>query len=95
MSDPPSPPPGFTGQRSHVIASAVDGAHTVTLAWYTFPGSVALVPYVELHETHDGARPGRVMALSTLVHLAQNVSEDEVWTIGGRETPGPVLPSRP
>ena len=86
---PPSPPPGFTGQRSHVLATAVDGAHTVTLAWYTFPGSVALVPYVELSESHDGARPGRVMALSTLVHLAQNVGEDEVWQIGGRETPGP------
>ena len=88
MSDPPSPPPGFTGQRSHVLATAVDGAHTVTLAWYTFPRSVALVPYVELSESHDGARPGRVMALSTLVHLAQNVGDDEVWQIGGREIPG-------
>ena len=95
MSDSPSPPPGFTGQRSHVIASAVDGAHTVTLAVYRFPpgdgdppGHVD-VPYIELSESHDGARPGRVMALSALVHLAQNVGEDEVWQIGGREMPGP------
>jgi hypothetical protein len=29
------------------------------------------------------------MALSALVHLAQNVGDDEVWEIGGRETPGP------
>lgn len=94
MSDPPSPPPGFLGTRSHVIASAQDGAHTVTLAVYRFPpgdgdppGHVD-VPYIELHETHDGARPGRVMALSALVHLAQNVGDDEVWEIGGRETPG-------
>ena len=97
MSDPPSPGPGFLGTRSHVLASAQDGAHTVTLAVYRFddPGHAPVdVPYVELSESHDGARPGRVMALSTLVHLAQNVSEDEVWTIGGRETPGPVLPSR-
>ena len=104
---PPSPPPGFTGQRSHVIASAQDGAHTVTLAVYRFPpgdgdppGPID-VPYVELSESHDGARPGRVMALSTLVHLAQNVGDDEVWQIGGRETPGPratlppTMPSLP
>ncbi len=95
MSDPPSPPPGFLGTRSHVIASAQDGAHTVTLAVYRFPpgdgdppGHVD-VPYIELSESHDGARPGRVMALSALVHLCQNVGDDEVWQIGGRETPGP------
>ena len=89
---PPSPPPGFTGTRSHVIARAVDGAHHVTLAVYRFddPGHAPVdVPYVELSESHDGARPGCVMALSALVHLVQNVGEDEVWQIGGRETPGP------
>lgn len=90
----PSPPPGFTGVRFRVLAAAVDGPHHVTLAVYRFPpgdgdppGPID-VPYVELHETHDGARPARVMALSTLVHLAQNASDDEVWEIGGRETPG-------
>ena len=54
MSDSPSPPPGFTGQRSHVIASAQDGAHTVTLAVYRFddPGHAPIeVPYVELSES--------------------------------------------
>ena len=88
---PPAPPPGFTGVRSRVLAHAQDGAHHVTLAIYTFddPGHAPVeVPYVELHETHDGARPGRVMALSALVHLCQNASDDEVWAIGGRETPG-------
>lgn len=90
----PAPPPGFTGTRFRVLAAAVDGPHHVTLAVYRFPpgdgdppGAID-VPYVELHETHDGARPGRVMALSALVHLAQNASDDEVWAIGGRETPG-------
>ncbi len=88
---PPAPPPGFTGVRSRVLAHAQDGAHHVTLALYAFddPGHAPVeVPYVELHETHDGARPGRVMALSALVHLCQNASDDEVWAIGGRETPG-------
>ncbi len=100
---PPSPPPGFTGTCSHVIARAVDGAHHVTLAVYRFddPGHAPIdVPYVELSESHDGAQPGRVMALSTLVHLCQNVGDDEVWQIGGRETPGPratlaAMPSLP
>lgn len=90
----PATPPGFTGVRSRVLAHAVDGAHHVTLALYAFddPGHAPVeVPYVELHETHDGARPGRVMALSALVHLAQNASDDEVWSIGGRETPGPPM----
>ena len=94
---PPSPPPGFTGVRSRVLAHAVDGAHHITLAVYRFPPGDGDpprpidVPYVELHETHDSARPGRVMALSALVHLAQNASDDEVWAIGGRETPGPPM----
>ena len=91
---PPAPPPGFTGVRSRVLAHAQDGAHHVTLAIYTFddPGHAPVdVPYVELSETHDGARPGRVMALSALVHLCQNASDDEVWAIGGRETPGPPM----
>ena len=92
---PPAPPPGFTGVRSRVLAHAQDGAHHVTLAIYTFddPGHAPVeVPYVEMGETHDSARPGRVMALSALVHLAQNASDDEVWAIGGRDTPGPPAP---
>jgi hypothetical protein len=91
---PPSPPPGFTGVRHRILAAAQDGPHHVTLAVYRFPpgdgdppGAID-VPYVELHETHNGARPGRVMALSAIVHMAQNASDDEVWAIGGRETPG-------
>ena len=80
-------PDGFAGIRVRTIATATDGAHHVTIAEYRFAdGSV--LPYIEMRETHDGARPGRVMSLSALVHLAQNVSDREVWEIGGRETPG-------
>ena len=81
---PPSPPLGFAGRRVAPIAIARDGAHTVALARYAFDDG-SLVPYVELRETHDGSRPGRVMALSTLVHLAQNVGDDEIWEIGNRD----------
>lgn len=80
----PPPPPGFTGERNKVIGDARDGAHTVRLVEYAFPDG-SRVPYAELHETHDGARPGRVMALSALVHLAQNVTDLEVWAIGNRD----------
>lgn len=86
---PPSPPAGFLGERLAPIATASDADHHVAVVPYRFATDGGIALYVELHETHDGARPGRVMALSTLVHLCQNVGEDEVWQIGGRETPGP------
>ncbi len=79
----PTPPAGFTGIRGRVIGEAIDGAHIVRLVEYVFPGG-DVVPYVEAHETHDGARPGKVMALSTLVHLMQNVGDNEAWEIGNR-----------
>lgn len=86
LSDVPPPPPGFLGKRGRVLGEAHDGLHVVRLAEYTFPdGSV--VPYAELHETHDGQYPGRVMAISVLVHLAQNVGEMEVWEINNRQGP--------
>jgi len=80
----PHLPPGFAGQRGRILGEARDGAHVVRIAEYTFHDGSS-VPYAELHETHDGARPGRVMALSALVHLAQNATDHEVWTIGDRE----------
>lgn len=88
MRAPPAPP-GFTGKRGAVVGSASDGAHHVTIANYSFPDG-STIPYVELHEDmdHDGARAGRVMAISTLVHLAQNASENEVFEIGNRKAPG-------
>lgn len=76
-------PEGFAGVRVRTIGEAVDGAHVVRLALYRFPdGSEAA--YVEAHETHDGARPGRVACLSAVVHLLQNVGADEMWQIGNR-----------
>lgn len=82
----PAAPLGFLGKRGRVLGEADDGLHVVRLAEYEFPdGSV--VPYAELHETHDGQYPGRVMALSVLVHLAQNVGASEVWEINNREGP--------
>lgn len=86
ISDVPTAPPGFLGKRGRELGEAQDGLHVVRLAEYAFPdGSV--VPYAELHETHDGQYPGRVMALSVLVHLAQNVGASEVWEINNREGP--------
>lgn len=86
LSAVPAAPLGFLGKRGRVLGEADDGLHVVRLAEYEFPdGSV--VPYAELHETHDGQYPGRVMALSVLVHLAQNVGASEVWEINNREGP--------
>lgn len=90
--DAPPLPPGFTGNRGKVIGEARDGAHVVRIVEYVFPDG-SRVPYVELHETHDGARPGRVMALSALVHLAQNVTDLEVWAIGNRDQRPAEAPS--
>ena len=86
-SDAPKASEGFGGTRVRTLGEAVDGAHVVRLALYGFADG-SEVPYLEAHETHDGARAGRVMSLSAAVHLMQNVSDDEVWTIGSREKAG-------
>lgn len=94
-ADVPAPPPGFTGVRRRTLAEAKDGDHVVRFGLYRFHDG-SEVAYLEAHETHDGARPGRVMALSTVVHLVQNVDETvEVWQIGARETPGVGMTARP
>lgn len=96
MTDAPVPvppaPPGFTGQRLLTLGTARDVAHVVTLALYGFADGSS-EPYVEVREEHDGAGPGQVMALSTLVHLVQNATEEDVWGIGGRAAPGVIEPS--
>lgn len=86
LSAVPAPSPGFLGKRGRVLGEATDGLHVVRLAEYEFPDG-STVPYAELHETHSGQYPGRVMALSVLVHLAQNVGANEVWEINNREGP--------
>mgnify|MGYP001189103210 CR=1 FL=1 len=79
------PPAGFLGRRGAVLCEASDDEHHVRIVEYRFDDGSTL-PYVELHETHDGSRPGRVVSLSAIVHLAQNVSDAELWQIGNRET---------
>jgi hypothetical protein len=68
------------------IAEVRHGHHVARFASYRFHDS-SILPYVELHETHDNAYPGRVMSLSEIVHLAQNVGPMESHAIGNREGP--------
>jgi 8-oxo-dGTP pyrophosphatase MutT (NUDIX family) len=91
---PPDPPSGFKGCRGRVLGEAIDGAHVARLVEYVFPDG-SRVPYTELHETHDGARPGRVISLSAIVHLAQNATDAEVWQIGNREPAAVVTEGAP
>lgn len=75
---------GFTGQRGWIAHVTSSGHHHLSIAEYEFPdGSVEM--YVEATETHDGPARSRVMALSTVVHLMQNVGRDEAFQIGNRE----------
>jgi len=62
----------------------VDGEHELAVIECRFPdGTVA--PYVRIRESHREPAIERWFALPTLVHLAVNVGEDEVWQIGNRE----------
>lgn len=70
-------------QEVGVRCAAIDGAHELAVVDFRFPdGTVA--PYVRIRETH-GPLIERWFAVSTLVHLAVNVHDDEVWDIGNRE----------
>lgn len=68
-----------------MLCEASDDEHHIRIVEYRFDDGSTL-PYVELHETHDGSRPGRVVSLSAIVPLAQNVRDAELWQIGNRET---------
>lgn len=77
------PLPGPLATREHVIASAWSGGHRLAIVSYRFPsGEVA--PYVEASETHADSGPVHVIPLSEAVHLLQNVTAGELFSIGNR-----------
>lgn len=80
----PEIPSGFLGTRGMVLSEVEEAGHVLRVVIYVFPDGSAC-PYVEAGEHHDGASPMRLHALSTAVHLLQNVGGDEAFQIGNRE----------
>ena len=77
---------GFLGQRGDVLAEAAEGGHALRVVSYVFPcGSAAL--YVEAAEAHDGHRGAGLLPLSDVVHLVQNITDEERWRIAFRGEP--------
>lgn len=80
-----STPSGFVGLRGRVLATVAHVGHRITVAEYLFKDG-ARVPFVEVSEDHDDARPATIRPLTEVVHLLQNVRDDEFWEIAaGRE----------
>lgn len=78
---------GWTGTALKVITKLRDGAHYMRVVNYTVDNAV--VPYVELWETHDRARRARIVPLTEMVHLVQNVGLVEFEQIAHRRRPRP------
>jgi hypothetical protein len=79
---------GFNGRAGTVLADYGDGnTHCIRIVLYEF-ANCPPQPYVELWEEHHGSRPARIIHLSELVHVAQNLGELELWQISGRDIPG-------
>jgi len=72
------------GERTSAIARVEDHGHHLVVAMYRFHDGTER-PSVEVHGSHDSAGPARVLPLPEAVHLMQNVSLDELHSIGGRE----------
>lgn len=80
-TEAPWPP---QAKRGREIARVDHGGHYIAIVMYRFPdGSES--PYIEAHETHEGARSVRVIPFSEGVHLMQNVTCGELHRIGGRD----------
>lgn len=79
---------GFKGRAGRIVFKARDGAHYLRVVEYNF--GVRLVTkslFVEVWESHDRARRARVAPLAELVHLLQNIGEDEFWQVCARAKP--------
>lgn len=75
----------FAGVRSSTVAEAVSGGshqHVLRVAEYRFPDCTAL--YVEISEPGRSGEV-RIIALSDAVHALLNMTEKELYAIGGRE----------
>lgn len=80
-------PPQGTPLDSQIVAE--DGAHSIGVVRFEFSDG-SIVPYVRVREWHSWPSTERWFAVSTLVHLALNVGDPEVWQIGNREHPQAV-----
>lgn len=68
------------------VASIGDAAHDVALFSAVFPDGES--PYVRIREHHREPGAERWFAVSTLVHLAMNIGDPEIWEIGNRSDEG-------
>lgn len=88
---------GFRGHAGRELARVTDAHrnHHIRIVEYSFPihdgiddrSLRATIPFVEAWETHDAQKRVRIRALSEVVHLIQNVGDDEFWRIVGRRKP--------
>lgn len=81
---------GFRGRAHTVLFTHRDSrSHSIRVVLYAFGNRrrPTLQPFVELWESHDRARRARIVPLSELVHLVQNVGEMEFWQIAARRRP--------
>lgn len=91
---PPPPPPEPkplvgaplppVAARAHELARVEDHGHHLVVAVYRFADGSER-PYVEVHESHAGAGPVRVLPVPEAIHCLQNVTLHELHTIGNRE----------
>lgn len=79
---------GFRLRAGRVLTQAHDEHrnHHVRIVEYSGEGEPG-TPFVEAWETHRSKRPARIVALSELVHLLQNVGDLEFWQITSRDAP--------
>lgn len=61
-----------------------DARHSLILTTCRFPDGTEEM-YVVAHDVHDGGGTPRMLPLSTVVHLIQNVTDEERWDIECRE----------
>lgn len=74
---------GFVMRAGRPLWHVRDGrAHHIRVVPYQAEATTTL--YVELWETHDRARRARIVPLSEVVHLLQNIGKVEFSTIAKR-----------
>lgn len=79
---------GFKGAAGRVLSSTRDSrSHSIRVVLYRFRDGTES-PFIELWESHDRARRAKIVPLSELVHVIQNLDEAEFWAIAQRKKPG-------
>ena len=75
-------PEGFGGTFTevHTVHTPGHALHVVTCTFDDASTEVYLVP----EDTHEGGGRPRLLALSTAIHVLQNLGDAEVWNVENR-----------